>query len=139
MAQAINAADKASRSAGVKSVKDKTLAALLTDYPERGRETPAIPRTSSSAPCGSRCWTKVSGWTDATWTPSGRSTSTPACCRVRTAPLVFTRGQTQGLVSVTLGTSDDEQRIDSIDVAGETTKSFMLHYNFPPYSTAKSR
>src|SRR4030095_8367764 len=32
---------------------------------------------------------------------------------------------------------DDEQRIDSIDVAGETTKSFMLHYNFPPYSTGE--
>jgi polyribonucleotide nucleotidyltransferase len=50
---------------------------------------------------------------------------------------LFTRGQTQALVSVTLGTSDDEQRIDSIDVAGETTKSFMLHYNFPPFSTGE--
>ena len=37
----------------------------------------------------------------------------------------------------TLGTADDEQRIDSIDVAGETTKSFMLHYNFPPFSTGE--
>src|SRR6266705_924806 len=43
---------------------------------------------------------------------------------------LFTRGQTQALVSVTLGTTRDEQRIDSIDVAQETTKSFMLHYNF---------
>ncbi|MEO8227133.1 MAG: polyribonucleotide nucleotidyltransferase, partial [Gemmatimonadota bacterium] len=50
---------------------------------------------------------------------------------------LFTRGQTQALVSATLGTADDEQRIDSIDVAGETTKSFMLHYNFPPYSTGE--
>ena len=50
---------------------------------------------------------------------------------------LFTRGETQALVSVTLGTADDEQRIDSIDVAGETTKSFMLHYNFPPYSTGE--
>src|SRR6266516_114438 len=41
---------------------------------------------------------------------------------------LFTRGQTQALVSVTLGTTRDEQRIDSIDVAQETTKSFMLHY-----------
>ena len=38
---------------------------------------------------------------------------------------------------MTLGTADDEQRIDSIDVLGETTKSFMLHYNFPPYSTGE--
>jgi len=50
---------------------------------------------------------------------------------------LFTRGQTQALVSVTLGSVDDEQRIDSIDVAEETTKSFMLHYNFPPFSTGE--
>jgi polyribonucleotide nucleotidyltransferase len=50
---------------------------------------------------------------------------------------LFTRGQTQALVSVTLGTVSDEQRIDSIDVAEETTKSFMLHYNFPPFSTGE--
>ncbi|PYO60805.1 MAG: polyribonucleotide nucleotidyltransferase [Gemmatimonadetes bacterium] len=52
---------------------------------------------------------------------------------------LFTRGQTQALVSVTLGTVSDEQRIDSIDVAQETTKSFMLHYNFPPFSTGEVR
>ncbi|HUK22861.1 MAG TPA: polyribonucleotide nucleotidyltransferase [Gemmatimonadales bacterium] len=52
---------------------------------------------------------------------------------------LFTRGQTQALVSVTLGTVNDEQRIDSIDVAEETTKSFMLHYNFPPFSTGEVR
>src|SRR5436309_2316930 len=50
---------------------------------------------------------------------------------------LFTRGQTQALVSVTLGTTRDEQRIDSIDVAQETTKSFMLHHNFPPFSTGE--
>src|SRR5207237_2417449 len=50
---------------------------------------------------------------------------------------LFTRGQTQALVTTTLGTVSDEQRIDSIDVAQETTKSFMLHYNFPPFSTGE--
>src|SRR5437899_1933842 len=50
---------------------------------------------------------------------------------------LFTRGETQALVSVTLSTTRDEQRIDSIDVAQETTKSFMLHYNFPPFSTGE--
>src|SRR6266480_523212 len=43
----------------------------------------------------------------------------------------------QALAAVTLGTTRDEQRIDSIDVAQETTKSFMLHYNFPPFSTGE--
>src|SRR6478672_467210 len=52
---------------------------------------------------------------------------------------LFTRGQTQALVSVTLGTANDVQRLDSIDAAAETTKSFMLHYNFPPFSTGEVR
>src|SRR5207253_5720023 len=52
---------------------------------------------------------------------------------------LFTRGQTQALVVVTLGTANDVQRLDSIDEAGETTKSFMLHYNFPPFSTGEVR
>jgi len=52
---------------------------------------------------------------------------------------LFTRGQTQALVVATLGTSRDEQRIDSIDVREEVTKSFMLHYNFPPFCTGEAK
>ena len=52
---------------------------------------------------------------------------------------LFTRGQTQALVVTTLGTSRDEQRIDSIDSAEEVTKSFILHYNFPPFSTGEAK
>ncbi|HET7550181.1 MAG TPA: polyribonucleotide nucleotidyltransferase [Gemmatimonadaceae bacterium] len=52
---------------------------------------------------------------------------------------LFTRGQTQALASVTLGTQNDVQRLDSIDDPAETTKSFMLHYNFPPFSTGEVR
>jgi polyribonucleotide nucleotidyltransferase len=52
---------------------------------------------------------------------------------------LFTRGQTQALVAATLGTSRDEQRIDSIDVQEEITKSFMLHYNFPPFCTGEAK
>ncbi len=52
---------------------------------------------------------------------------------------LFTRGQTQALVSTTLGTVSDEQRIDNIDMAQETTKSFMLHYNFPSFSVGEVR
>jgi polyribonucleotide nucleotidyltransferase len=48
---------------------------------------------------------------------------------------LFIRGETQCLAVVTLGTSDDEQRIDSLD--GETFKTFMLHYNFPPFSVGE--
>ncbi len=68
----------------------------------------------------------------------------PITCEVGLLPrthgsALFTRGQTQALVITTLGTVSDEQRIDNIDVPRETTKSFMLHYNFPPFSTGEVR
>ncbi|RME20992.1 MAG: polyribonucleotide nucleotidyltransferase [Candidatus Zixiibacteriota bacterium] len=50
---------------------------------------------------------------------------------------LFTRGQTQALVAVTLGTKIDEQRLDELE--GESTKSYMLHYNFPPFSTGETK
>jgi polyribonucleotide nucleotidyltransferase len=48
---------------------------------------------------------------------------------------LFTRGETQALATVTLGTSSDEQKIDAL--MGERFKKFMLHYNFPPFSTGE--
>lgn len=50
---------------------------------------------------------------------------------------LFTRGETQALVTVTLGTGEDVQRLD--DLTGESTKKFMLHYNFPPFSVGEVR
>jgi polyribonucleotide nucleotidyltransferase len=52
---------------------------------------------------------------------------------------LFTRGQTQALGVATLGTQQDEQRIESVNSATELTKSFMLHYNFPPFSTGEAK
>ena len=48
---------------------------------------------------------------------------------------VFTRGETQALVSATLGTDDDSQKIETVE--GETYRRFMLHYNFPPFSVGE--
>ncbi len=64
----------------------------------------------------------------------------PIYCRVGFLPRVhgsalFVRGETQALVSTTLGTSEDEQKIDSLE--GESFKRFMLHYNFPPFSVGE--
>ncbi|MBT9137820.1 MAG: Polyribonucleotide nucleotidyltransferase [Syntrophomonadaceae bacterium] len=64
----------------------------------------------------------------------------PISCEVGVLPrthgsALFTRGQTQSLVITTLGTSRDEQRMD--ELAGEYKKAFMLHYNFPPFSTGE--
>ena len=74
----------------------------------------------------------------------GRTTKDvrPISCEVGMLPrthgsALFTRGETQALVTTTLGTGQDEQIIDAID--GEFRQHFMLHYNFPPYSVGEAR
>lgn len=64
----------------------------------------------------------------------------PISCSIGLLPRVhgsalFTRGETQALVATTLGTSEDEQKVDSLE--GEVFKSFMLHYNFLPFSVGE--
>ncbi|HLT77502.1 MAG TPA: polyribonucleotide nucleotidyltransferase [Ferrovibrio sp.] len=73
----------------------------------------------------------------------GRDTKTvrPIVCEVGVLPrahgaALFTRGETQALVVTTLGTGTDEQIIDALE--GEYRESFMLHYNFPPYSVGEA-
>ena len=66
----------------------------------------------------------------------------PITCEVGILPrahgsALFTRGETQSLGVVTLGTGDDEQRIDALE--GEYSRSFMLHYNFPPFSVGEAK
>jgi polyribonucleotide nucleotidyltransferase len=63
-------------------------------------------------------------------------------CEVGLLPRVhgsalFQRGETQGIVTATLGTKADEQRMEQLD--GESWKRFMLHYNFPPYSVGETK
>lgn len=63
-------------------------------------------------------------------------------CRIGILPrthgsALFTRGETQALATTTLGTPRDEQRVETL--LGETTKSFMLHYSFPPFSVGEVR
>ncbi len=72
----------------------------------------------------------------------GPSDIRPITCEVGILPrthgsALFTRGETQSLAVATLGTSEDEQRIDSLE--GESKKTFMLHYNFPPFSVGEAR
>ena len=71
----------------------------------------------------------------------GLSDVRPIKCEVGILPRVhgsalFTRGETQGLVTTTLGTTDDEQRIESLE--GLKRERFMLHYNFPPFSVGET-
>ncbi|HEU5076454.1 MAG TPA: polyribonucleotide nucleotidyltransferase [Polyangiaceae bacterium] len=74
----------------------------------------------------------------------GRDTKTirPIACEVSLLPrthgsALFQRGETQAVVTTTLGTSSDEQKIDAL--TGESWKRFMLHYNFPPFSTGETK
>ncbi|MGZ8398744.1 MAG: polyribonucleotide nucleotidyltransferase [Gemmatimonadales bacterium] len=137
MAQAINAKDKAARSSSVKAIKEQMLQSLLVEYADRGRDI-----NEELEEIEYRVMRKQV--LERSERVDGRDLDTIRPISIETGVLprthgsaVFTRGQTQALVSATLGTADDEQRIDSIDVAGETTKSFMLHYNFPPYATGE--
>ncbi len=71
----------------------------------------------------------------------GLSDVRPIECEVGILPRVhgsalFTRGETQAIVTTTLGTSDDEQRIESLE--GLQRERFMLHYNFPPFSVGET-
>ncbi len=64
----------------------------------------------------------------------------PISCEVGLLPrthgsALFTRGETQALVTATLGTAEDQQRLDVLE--GESFKRFMLHYNFPPFSVGE--
>ncbi|MDH3593380.1 MAG: polyribonucleotide nucleotidyltransferase [Rhodospirillales bacterium] len=74
----------------------------------------------------------------------GRTTADvrPIVCEVGVLPLthgsaLFTRGETQALVTTTLGTGQDEQIIDALE--GDYREYFMLHYNFPPYSVGEAK
>ncbi len=137
MATAINAKDKASRASGVKAVREQAIAKVLEAFPDRGREIGNVLEDVEYQVMRKQVLDKGER-------VDGRDLDTIRPIAIETGVLprthgsaLFQRGETQALVSVTLGTADDEQRIDSIDVAGETTKSFMLHYNFPPYSTGE--
>ena len=137
MAQAINAKDKAGRAGGVRTVRELTVAKLLELFPEKAREIGAELEEVEYRVMRQQVLEKGER-------VDGRDLDTIRPIYIETGVLprthgsaLFQRGETQALVSATLGTADDEQRIDSIDVAGETTKSFMLHYNFPPYATGE--
>jgi polyribonucleotide nucleotidyltransferase len=77
--------------------------------------------------------------------PDGRAFDQIRPITIETAALprthgsaLFTRGETQALVTITLGTKDDEQRIELIEPGESPSKRFMLHYNFPPFSVGET-
>jgi len=137
--EAINQKEKHTRIEAVELVKKEAIALLLTEFPDNSKDISNLvgdveynALRSQVLDSGKRV--------DGRGTKDVRAITidTPVLPRAHGSSL-FTRGQTQALVAVTLGTANDVQRLDSIDDAGETTKSFMLHYNFPPFSTGEVR
>jgi len=135
--EALTLAVKAERTQALSAIKSTIVEQLAEEFPDKPREIAEVIEGIEYHTMRERVLT-------AGERVDGRDLDTvrPITCEVGWLPrthgsALFTRGQTQALASVTLGTTDDEQRIDSIDVAQETTKSFMLHYNFPPFSTGE--
>ncbi|MDQ6737070.1 MAG: polyribonucleotide nucleotidyltransferase [Gemmatimonadota bacterium] len=136
---AINQADKLTRIQAVEAVKKAAVAELLADFPDNPKDISNLVGDLEYNALRSQVL-------DSKQRVDGRSTEEVRQITIDTHVLprahgsaLFTRGQTQALVAVTLGTANDVQRLDSIDDAGETTKSFMLHYNFPPFSTGEAK
>ena len=135
--EALTLAEKAERTQALSAIKSTIIEQLAAEFPDKPRDIADVIEGIEYNTMRERVLT-------AGERVDGRDLDTvrPIACEVGWLPrthgsALFTRGQTQALASVTLGTTDDEQRIDSIDVAQETTKSFMLHYNFPPFSTGE--
>ncbi|MES2357176.1 MAG: polyribonucleotide nucleotidyltransferase [Gemmatimonadota bacterium] len=139
IAEAINQADKHTRIEAVEAVKKAAVEQLLADFPDNSKDISNLVGDLEYNALRSQVL-------DTKHRVDGRTTTEVRKITIDTHVLprahgsaLFTRGQTQALVSVTLGTANDVQRLDSIDESGETTKSFMLHYNFPPFSTGEVR
>src|SRR3954468_1192256 len=136
---AINQDEKHARIEAVELVKKQAVEQLLTEFPDNSKDIGSLVGDVEYHALRSQVL-------DTNKRVDGRGTKEvrpitidmPVLPRAHGSAL-FTRGQTQALVAITLGTANDVQRLDSIDEAGETTKSFMLHYNFPPFSTGEVR
>ncbi|HKC82015.1 MAG TPA: polyribonucleotide nucleotidyltransferase, partial [Gemmatimonadaceae bacterium] len=136
---AITRKEKHTRIEAVELVKKEVAEALLSEYPENATDVKDVLGEVEYHSLRSQVL-------DSGYRVDGRKPTEVRAISIDTGVLprahgsaLFTRGQTQALVSATLGTANDVQRLDSIDEASEQTKSFMLHYNFPPFSTGEVR
>ncbi|MGH7583823.1 MAG: polyribonucleotide nucleotidyltransferase, partial [Gemmatimonadales bacterium] len=137
MAKAINARDKGGRAEALAALRAQVLEQFGEEFADRQREIAAEFEEVEYRAMREQILARGER-------VDGRDLDTvrPITVEAHVLPrphgsALFTRGETQALAVITLGTADDEQRLDGIDVAGEHTKSFMLHYNFPPYSTGE--
>ena len=138
---ALGVADKAARAEALTSVRDEVLAALEGEFPEEDQVVAIKEHLRATEKKVMRRQILDNGKRiDGRGVDDIREITAEAGVLPRVhGSALFTRGQTQSLGVVTLGTSADEQRVDTVDTPAETSKSFMLHYNFPPFSTGEAR
>src|SRR5215218_2187044 len=139
ISEALNQKDKHTRIEAVERAKKDIAEQLLADFPDNSKDIHTLLGDVEYNSLRSQVL-------DTGHRVDGRKPKDVRAISIDTGVLprahgsaLFTRGQTQALVAATLGTADDVQRLDTIDDAAETTKSFMLHYNFPPFSTGEVR
>jgi polyribonucleotide nucleotidyltransferase len=137
--EAINQKDKHTRIEAVERAKTEIAEKLLADFPDNSNDIKELLGDVEYHTLRSQVL-------DSGYRVDGRKPNEVRPISIDTGLLprahgsaLFTRGQTQALVVATLGTANDVQRLDSIDEPAEQTKSFMLHYNFPPFSTGEVR
>ncbi|MGI9061768.1 MAG: polyribonucleotide nucleotidyltransferase [Ktedonobacteraceae bacterium] len=134
---AVHNPDKTARSAALHQVQDELVATLGAQFPDKLKDIITFYEKELKAYVRNNIL-------DNGLRPDGRDLTTirPISCEVGLLPrthgsAIFTRGQTQVLSVVTLGSPGDEQILDGL-TTGES-KRFMHHYNFPPYSTGESK
>jgi polyribonucleotide nucleotidyltransferase len=130
--------NKEEKNAYMEKVKEETLKEFLTEYPDEENDILDILNEFKKERMRELIIKEGKRW-DLRGSDEIRSVS----CEVGMLPRahgsgLFTRGETQALVAVALGTRSDEQRIDGLRKE-EIFKKFMFHYNFPPYSTGEVR
>ncbi|PYP66130.1 MAG: polyribonucleotide nucleotidyltransferase [Gemmatimonadetes bacterium] len=139
ISEALNQKDKHTRIEAIERVKREVADELLSDFPDAAKELHTLVGDVEYHQLRNQVLSsghRVDGRTP----KEVRQISVEAGLLPRAhGSSLFTRGQTQALVVATLGTQNDVQRLDSIDEPQEVTKSFMLHYNFPPFSTGEVR
>src|SRR5918996_5385083 len=137
--EAINTPEKHARVDAVELVKRQVIDSLTADFPDNSKDIADLVGEVEYHTLRSQVierGERVDGRKHNEVRPI--TIATPMLPRAH-GSVLFTRGQTQAMVAVTLGTEQDVQRLDSIDAPDESTKSFMLHYNFPPFSTGEVR
>jgi len=134
---AVRIQEKSARRTALRELKERLIEQLAEDYPEMEKKIGALLHDMEKVEVRGMIINeklRLDG--------RGLTDIRPISCEVDLLPrthgsALFTRGQTQALGVVTLGTKSDEQIVDALE--GESSKRYLLHYNFPPFCTGEAK